>query len=157
MVVEAAVDAAQRVLARRAIEHVGKLVRVVGVGTHAFQRLHARCGEGAALDRGTSAQARGRACTREGLVRAPFFDGVGDYVEGVLRESVQECRFQRVSARQAYHVDEDDGELDGDEFACRGQGGKWDLRMGAINNDIGEVSDFELFIAFNSDVSTRKL
>ena len=36
-------------------------------------------------------------------------DGVGDYVEGILRELVRECRFQRVSARQAYHVDEGDG------------------------------------------------
>jgi len=64
VVVEAAVDAAQRVLARRAVERVGQLVQVVGVGAHALQRLHARCGEGAALDRGTSAQARGRACAR---------------------------------------------------------------------------------------------
>lgn len=60
-------------------------------------------------------------------MRALFFDGggdlgggVGDYVEGV-------------------HVDEDDGELDGDEFSWRGEwlgleGGKWDLRMGAANN-----------------------
>lgn len=83
-------------------------------------------------------------------MRALFFDGggdlgdgVGDHVEGV-------------------HVDEDDGELDGDEFAWRGQwlgleGGKWDLRMGATNNDIEEVLDFEVFAAFNSGVSMRKL
>jgi len=25
------------------------------------------------------------------------------------------------------------------------EGGKWDLRMGAANNDIEEVSDFEVF------------
>ena len=165
MVVEASVDAAQRVLARRAVEYVGQLVQVVGVGVYALQRLHAWCGEGAALDRGASAQARGRACAWEGLVRVLFFDGggdlgdgVGDYVKGVLRELVRECRFQRVSARQAYHVDEDDGELDGDEFAWRGQwlgleGGKWDLRMGATNNDIEEVSDLEVFAC--QDVRSR--
>lgn len=67
-------------------------------------------------------------------MRALFFDGggglddgVGDHVEGV-------------------HVDEDGGDLDGDEFG-----------MGAADDDIEEVSDFEVFTAFNSGVSTRKL
>ena len=103
VVVGAAVDAAQRVLAWQAVEHISQLVQVVGVGAHALQRLHARCGEGAVLDRGTSARAQGRGCAWEGVVRALFFDGggdlgdgVGDHVEGVLRESVRECEFQRV-------------------------------------------------------------
>ena len=59
VVVEAAVDAAQRVLTRQAVEHISQVVQVVGVGAHALQRLHTRCGEGAAPDRGTSASDRG--------------------------------------------------------------------------------------------------
>ena len=59
-------------------------------------------------------------------------------------------RVSACSARQAYHVDEDDGELDGDGFAWRSQwlgleGGKWDSRMSAADDDIEEVSDFEVF------------
>ena len=55
-------------------------------------------------------------------------------------------------------MDEDDGELDGDEFAWRGQwlgleGGKWDSRMGAAGGDIEEVSDFEVFTC--RDVRSR--
>lgn len=47
-------------------------------------------------------------------------------------------------------MDEDDGELDGDGFAWRSQwlgleGGKWDSRMSAADDDIEEVSDFEVF------------